>query len=166
MEAKVLAVDLRRDLALLKIPQSVLGSHGSPNHAGKILERELMIGEPLYLMGHPHGRPYCTRFGIFSGYRSPNEFSESMLGGLSLASPPDFPNDFKFVEIDIEAPSGFSGGPVCTADGSLGGILVVGLDGCEGAVSSLAVPATHLERLMLFLKKKSEADSPIMPGFF
>ncbi|KAG5537749.1 hypothetical protein RHGRI_025014 [Rhododendron griersonianum] len=88
--AEVLAIDLRRDLALLKIPQSVLGSDGSQNHVGKILERELMIGEPLYLMGHPHGLPYCTHFGIFSGYRSPKEFSEAMQMGLSLASPPRF----------------------------------------------------------------------------
>ncbi|KAG5537750.1 hypothetical protein RHGRI_025015 [Rhododendron griersonianum] len=155
VEVEVLAVDLRRDLALLKIPQSVLGSDGSQNHVGKILERELMIGEPLYLMGHPHGLPYCTRFRIFSSYRSPKEFSEAMQVGLPLASPPNFPDDFKYLEIDIEAPSDFSGGLVCTGDGYLAGILVVGLDAssnCEGAISCLAVPATHLQRLLLFLE--------------
>ncbi|KAI8544485.1 hypothetical protein RHMOL_Rhmol08G0300600 [Rhododendron molle] len=74
-------------------------------HAQQSLELKpfikFMIGEPLYLMWHPHGLPYCTRFGIFSG-----------------------------------------------------------------AGSCLAVPATHLHRLMLYLAERSEIDSVTMPSFY
>lgn len=82
--------------------------------------------------------------------------------------PPDFSDDFKYLEIDINAPIGFSGGPICTGDGYLAVILVASLDGssCEGAVSCLAVPATQFQCLMLFLEDKSETDSVIMPSFY
>lgn len=99
-------------------------------------------------MGIPIVAPrLCS--GIFSRYRDPYDLAQETLEEISVAEPPAFPEGFKYLELDIRVPGGYSGGSIVTADGLVTRVLVA------NGNSGVRVPIIpHLERLMKFWRDR------------
>jgi serine protease Do len=123
-EARILAMDKRRDLAALSIEAQDLPIIELGN------SRELQPGEWVIAYGHPWGVPGAATAGVVIGGRRENGFSRRDWLAVSLHYRP-----------------GHSGGPLVDVAGRLVGINTV----MAGPDVGLAIPVHEIKR---FLKEK------------
>lgn len=128
LPAHVLATEPSTDLAILRV---------SPAHALPPLEvgsaSDLMVGEPVVVIGHPHGYRYTASAGIVSavGRRIP------MPAGELLSD---------VIQVDASVNPGMSGGPLLNANGEWIGVAVATRDGAQGM--AFAVNADTVRALL------------------
>ncbi|KAI8561294.1 hypothetical protein RHMOL_Rhmol04G0327600 [Rhododendron molle] len=130
-DAEVLSVDVGNDLALLKIPESVIKPYNIPCEFSK----GVRDGADFFVVGHPHGPPFIVKFGFVSNRSRPlSDIPWDILNGGFPHSLEHMDLAMKFLELQVEAGPGFSGGPLSTVDGLMFGVLHAGIEGtaCYG----------------------------------
>lgn len=117
---QVLAVDARRDLAVLKIP-----AVGLPALPFAPVD-SASVGDDIYVIGNPLGLEATFSTGIVS--------AERLWDGVQM------------LQITAPISSGSSGGPVVNREGQLIGVSTAGMEG--GQNLNFAVPGKHVQGLM------------------
>ncbi|KAF7146610.1 hypothetical protein RHSIM_Rhsim04G0200500 [Rhododendron simsii] len=132
-DAEVLFVDVGNDVALLKIPESVIKPYNVPCDFSEDLPG---MGDNFFLVGHPHGLvPFNVKYGRVSDpSRPPSDIPENILNGYFPHSLEHMDPAMKFLELDVMAAHGFSGGPLSTVEGLVFGVFHAGIQGaaCYG----------------------------------
>jgi S1-C subfamily serine protease len=118
-----LAFDVRKDIAIIKIPGFDLPSVGLGN------SNDLEVGEPVLVFGSPLGLQGSVSTGVISSIR------DDPFGG-----------GFKEIQTDAAANPGNSGGPLVSQKGEVVGIVTSKLVGSENI--NFAIPINYLRGLM------------------
>ena len=116
----VLAVDERRDIAIIKIPGFELPSLELGNFS------ELQVGEPVLVIGNPHGLAGTVTVGVVSAIRD--------VGG------------YRVIQTDTAANPGNSGGPLVNALAQAVGIIGFKIEDSENL--NFAVPINYASGLL------------------
>lgn len=147
MPAKVLAMDTVNDLAILHVP-------GLQTAALPIIDsEELPLGSPLFVAGYPMAEILGTNVKLTRGD----------LNALAKDSP-----DKSSFQMSVPIQGGNSGGPVCTRDGRVTGVVRSTLT--SGSVRNLpqnvnyAVRASLIRDLVKPLPGITLSSVPPMPG--
>lgn len=119
----VLAFDVVRDLAILRVPGFDLPAAELGNSA------DVAVGEPVLLIGAPRGLTGTITAGIVSAVR------DDPFGG-----------GFKVIQTDAETNPGNSGGPLVNSRGQVIGILQSKVQGSQNL--NFAVPINYLRGLL------------------
>jgi len=119
----VLAFDVVRDLAILRVPGFDLPAAEMGNSG------DVAVGEPVLLIGAPQGLTGTTTAGIVSALR------DDPFGG-----------GFKVIQTDAASNPGNSGGPLLNSRGQVIGILQSKLRGSQNL--NFAVPINYLRGLL------------------
>lgn len=117
----VLGFDVVRDLAILRVPGFDLPSAELGN------SNDVVVGEPVLLIGAPRGLTGTTTAGIVSAVR-------------------DWPGGYKLIQTDAASNPGNSGGPLVNARGQIIGILRGAKPDSQGL--NFAVPINYLRGLL------------------
>lgn len=115
-----IADDQRRDLAILRIPDS-----GNP-HLSIADEREAAVGDRVFVMGNPMGLEGTFSDGLISAVRT--------IDGVTM------------IQMTAPISSGSSGGPVLNDSGEVIGVATLTMR--EGQNLNMAVPARYARGLM------------------
>lgn len=115
-----LADDIRRDLALLRIPANNLSVLRIAN------EENIAIGDRIYVIGNPMGFQGTFSDGLVSAKR--------MVEGVSI------------IQISAPISPGSSGGPVLNEKGEVIGVATLSLQ--EAQNLNIAIPARYIEGLL------------------
>ncbi len=115
------AFDRRRDLAIIQIPAFDLPTVTLGN------SNDVEVGDPVLLIGNPHGLESSVSGGIVSGLR-------------------ELDDGFKVIQTDAAANPGNSGGPMMDADGNVIGVLTFKLRQAENL--NFAVPINYARGLL------------------
>ncbi|KAE9455377.1 hypothetical protein C3L33_12722, partial [Rhododendron williamsianum] len=152
-DAEVLSVNVGKDVALLKIPESVI----KPSNIPCVFSKDVPgRGDKVFVVGHPHGVPFNVKYGHVSNPSRP-------LSDIRAFVQNGFPHSFEymdpdmtFLEIDVTAAKGSSGGPISTAEGSVFGVLHAGIEGtaCYG------IPVAIIKRAVRRMLNRSRS-----PGY-
>ncbi len=126
---KVIAVDLFRDLALIKV-----GTRGKPVRFYN--QRTIPIGVTLDAIGNPRGYQFTITRGIFSAYRK-----------LRSHHVHSKDKKIRYIQTDAAINPGNSGGPLFYKD------RVVGVNSCGAVESENLNFAVHYSELINFLKQ-------------
>lgn len=118
---KVLAFDERRDLAIIKVPGFDLPTVGLGN------SNEIQSGEPVALLGNPHGLRGTITTGVVSALR-------------------DLPEGLRVIQTDAAANPGSSGAPMVNTNGKAIGVVSFKLSDSEGL--GFAVSINYLRGLL------------------
>jgi len=97
-DAKIIAIDLKKDLSLLKI------EHYTPNYAILAKPGSLKIGQEIMLIGHPLDFDWTVSVGIISGLNRDQI-------------------QYNLLQTNIIVEVGSSGGPIFNQEGKLVGIM-------------------------------------------
>src|SRR5882762_695338 len=119
----VLAVDDRKDIAIIKIPGFDLPTVLIGN------SNDIQIGEPVLIAGNPLGLQGSVTTGIISSIRD-----DPSAGG------------FKVIQTDASANPGNSGGPLVNRESEVIGIVTFKIVGGENL--NFAIPVNYLRGLM------------------
>jgi S1-C subfamily serine protease len=119
----VLAVDDRKDIAIIKIPGFDLPTVPLGN------SNDIQIGEPVLIAGNPLGLQGSVTTGIISSIRD-----DPSAGG------------FKVIQTDASANPGNSGGPLVNRQSEVIGIVTFKIVGGENL--NFAIPVNYLRGLM------------------
>lgn len=139
-EAKVIGVDQRSDLALLKV-----GATGLP--AVKLAAPgELKVGEWVVAIGSPFGLDYSASAGIVSA--------------IGRSIPTERGDDYvPFIQTDVAINPGNSGGPLFNLNGEVVGINSQIYSPSGGSVGlSFAIPVSVAAEVVKQLKEKGRVD--------
>jgi serine protease Do len=139
-EARVVGVDQRSDLALLKIEEQ-----GLPYLTFANVE-QLRVGEWVLAIGSPFGLDYSASVGIVSaiGRSLPTDKGDSYV---------------PFIQSDVALNPGNSGGPLLDLDGKVVGVNSLIFSRSGGSIGlSFAVPANVAQRVVAQLKSKGYVD--------
>jgi hypothetical protein len=124
VQADVIKLDVRRDLALLR-PVSIPSRRPLDISTEDIID----VGTDVVAIGHPTGEAWTFTKGIVSAFRPDYEWT----GG---------PNDSKHIATVIQTQTpinpGNSGGPLLTEDGKIVGVNAFGTKGTEGINFAIA----------------------------
>jgi len=134
---KILAIDERRDLAVLPLPKEYKG------RGLEFSKRTHEIGERIYTIGSPKGTFFSITEGVISQFQISRQVHE--------------------VVADIGAAPGASGSPVCDVDGNLLGVIARGREDTHVAVAIhykelVALLAESEDQPMQTMKPSSWAD--------
>ncbi|XP_058212162.1 uncharacterized protein LOC131324273 isoform X2 [Rhododendron vialii] len=150
-DAEVLSVDVGNDVALLKIPESVIKPSNIPCDFS---EEVPGMGDNFFVVGHPHVVPFYVKYGHVSDpSRPPSDIHANILNGFPHSLEHMDPA-MKFLELDVMAGPGFSGGPLSTVEGLVFGVLHAGIQGtaCYG------IPFAIIQSALGRMFKRSPGD--------
>lgn len=139
-EAKIIGVDRRSDLALLKIEADNLTALEFAN------VDQLKVGEWVLAIGSPFGLDYSASVGIVSAIRR--------------SIPTDMGDNYvPFIQSDVALNPGNSGGPLLNLEGKVIGINSLIFSRSGGSIGlSFAVPSNIAVRVVEQLKAKGYVD--------
>ena len=139
-EAKIVGVDRRSDLALLKIEATGLTALEFAN------VDQLKVGEWVLAIGSPFGLDYSASVGIVSAIRR--------------SIPTDMGDNYvPFIQSDVALNPGNSGGPLLNLEGKVIGINSLIFSRSGGSIGlSFAVPSNIAVRVVEQLKAKGYVD--------
>jgi S1-C subfamily serine protease len=130
VRAKVIKLDVQRDLALLR-PTSYPLRHGLDISTADNID----VGTDVFAIGHPTGKDWTFTKGIVSAFRPDYEWSYG-------------PNDGKHIATVIQTQTpinpGSSGGPLLTEDGQIVGVNAFITSGAEGINFAIAAKEIQL----------------------
>jgi Trypsin-like peptidase domain len=142
VQADVIKLDVRRDLALLR-PVSI----PSRRPLDISTEDTIDVGTDVVAIGHPTGEAWTFTKGIVSAFRPDYEWT----GG---------PNDSKHIATVIQTQTpinpGNSGGPLLTEDGKIVGVNAFGTKGTEGI--NFAIAAKEILAFLANIRLPSPTD--------
>ncbi|KAG5554695.1 hypothetical protein RHGRI_012298 [Rhododendron griersonianum] len=131
-DATILSVDVGNDLALLRVDESVIKPSNIPCEFSKDIPGR---GEDFFVVGHPHD---LTPFNVKKGHLS--NPSRRFPHSLNYMDPA-----VEFLELDVMAAPGFSGGPLSTAEGLVFGVLHAGI---QEIATSYGIPVANIESFL------------------
>jgi serine protease Do len=139
-DAKIIGVDRRSDLALLKIQAKNLNALKFAN------VDELKVGEWVLAIGSPFGLDYSASVGIVSA--------------IGRSIPTDMGDNYvPFIQSDVALNPGNSGGPLLNLEGDVIGINSLIFSRSGGSIGlSFAVPANVAAKVVEQLKLKGYVD--------
>ncbi len=139
-DAKIIGVDRRSDLALLKIEAKKLNALKFAN------VDQLKVGEWVLAIGSPFGLDYSASVGIVSA--------------IGRSIPTDMGDNYvPFIQSDVALNPGNSGGPLLNLDGEVIGINSLIFSRSGGSIGlSFAVPANVAVKVVGQLKSKGYVD--------
>ena len=144
-EAKVVAVDVDNDLALLRLLPTAAGAGGPYRYLPLGRSNDLMIGETVIAVGNPFGVGTTVTTGVISALRR----SIKPRGSKDE-------REFKdFIQIDAAINPGNSGGPVLDVTGRWIGVNTAILNRAMGAEGiGFAIPADRVRDMVARLFKR------------
>lgn len=119
VDARIVAADRRKDLALLRIP------HSGVTPAAVADSDSLRVGAVVLAVGHPLG------------------LRRTLTAGVVHALPPPLPGRRRFIHADLRLAPGNSGGPLADASGE-----VVGINAMIAGGLALAIPSNDVRRFV------------------
>lgn len=139
-EAKIIGVDRRSDLALLKIEADDLTAFEFAN------VDKLKVGEWVLAIGSPFGLDYSASVGIVSA--------------IGRSIPTDMGDNYvPFIQSDVALNPGNSGGPLLNLEGKVIGVNSLIFSRSGGSIGlSFAVPANVAIKVVEQLKAKGYVD--------
>ena len=141
IEADVVAVDLKRDLALLK-PKQSLPNIAKPAKLGK--NYKIKVASDVFAIGHPKGLIWSYTYGVISGLPSPYEWSYDPYLKFSV----------NCIQTQTPINPGNSGGPLFNDRGK-----VIGINSMGKKAQGLNF-AIRIDEIKDFLQKARKGEYP------
>ncbi|KAG5554677.1 hypothetical protein RHGRI_012287 [Rhododendron griersonianum] len=148
-DAEVLYVDVGNDVALLKIPESVI----MPSNIPCVFSKDVPgRGDNFFVVGHPHDViPFNVKYGRVSDpSRPPSDIHANFLNHSYEHMDPAM----KFLELDVMGARGFSGGPLSTVEGLVFGVFHAGMP----EIGWYGIPFAIIESALGRMFKRSPGD--------
>lgn len=134
-QAELVGYDERTDLAVLKVNKE--------NLIPLILQDEVEIGQWIYTVGNPLSLYNSLSIGIVAGKQRYINYCDVE----------------EFIQLDLNANPGNSGGPVLSLEGKVIGVVAVKFDPCEGEGICFAIPSEIIKKVSSQLIKNGKVDT-------